>query len=101
MMSNFNLNSGKLTRSRQQSLEYPWRKYRIKIHSESIRIIPIYSDICIRANALMNNGQKSIRLNPINSETSIRMNQNQSETKFSIQINQNQSELFRPWIDSD
>ena len=36
---------------------------------------------------LMKNGQKSIRLNPINSETSIRMNPNQSETKFSIRIN--------------
>ena len=26
-------------------------KYRIKIHSKSIRTIPIHSDICIRANA--------------------------------------------------
>ena len=41
---------------------------------------------------LMKNGQKSILLNPINSETLIRMNPNQSETKFSIQINPNQSE---------
>ena len=29
----------------------PWRKSRIEIHSESIRIIPIHSDICIRANS--------------------------------------------------
>ena len=36
---------------------------------------------------LMKNGQKSIRLNPINSETSIRMNPNQHEIKFSIWIN--------------
>ena len=28
----------------------PWRKYRIGIHSEPIRAIPIHSDICIRAN---------------------------------------------------
>ena len=39
---------------------------------------------------LMKNGQKSIRLNLINSETSIRMNSNQSETKF---VNPDQSEL--------
>ena len=71
----------------------PWRKCRIEIHSESIRTFPIHSDICIRANAnhsepqfekrfvsrLMKNGQKSIRLNPINYETSIRMNPNRSE----------------------
>ena len=30
---------------------HPWRKYRIGIHSEPIRTIPIHSDICIRANA--------------------------------------------------
>ena len=29
--------------------ELAWRKYRIEIHSESIRIIPIHSDICIQA----------------------------------------------------
>ena len=45
------------------------------------------------ASRLMKNGQKSIRLNPIDSETSIRMNPNQSETKFSIQNNPNQSGL--------
>ena len=28
----------------------PWRKYRIGIHSEPIRTIPIHSDICIQAN---------------------------------------------------
>ena len=30
---------------------WSWRKYRIEIHSESIRTIPTLSDICIRANA--------------------------------------------------
>ena len=29
----------------------PWRKYRIRIHSESIRTIPIHTDICIRVDA--------------------------------------------------
>ena len=29
----------------------PRQKYRIEIHSKSIRTIPIHSDICIRANA--------------------------------------------------
>ena len=29
----------------------PWRKYRIGIHSEPIRTIPIHSDVCIQANA--------------------------------------------------
>ena len=29
----------------------PWRKYRIEIHYELIRTIPIHSDICIRDNA--------------------------------------------------
>ena len=32
-------------------LVHPWRKYRIRIHSELIRTIPIHSDICIQANA--------------------------------------------------
>ena len=31
--------------------EHSWRKYRIEIHSESIRTIPIHSDIYIQANA--------------------------------------------------
>ena len=30
---------------------HPWRKYRIEFHSESIRTIPIHSDIGMRANA--------------------------------------------------
>ena len=78
----------------------------MKIHSVSIRTIPIHSDICIWAN--VNNselirktfcisfdekGQKSIRINPINVGTSFRMNPNQSETKFLIQINLNHSDL--------
>ena len=33
------------------SHKLPWRKYRIGIHSEPIRTIPIHSDVCIRANA--------------------------------------------------
>ena len=95
------LKSEQFTYNRGFSLwNFPWRKYRIEIHSDSIKTIPIHSNICIRANAnhsepiqksvvsrLMKNGQKPIRLNPINSETSIRMNPNQSETKLSIQIN--------------
>ena len=51
----------------------PWRKYRIRIHSEPIRTIPIHSDICIEpvriipyesekigVTRLMKKGQKSI-----------------------------------------
>ena len=53
--------------------------------SEPMRIIPNQSEKCF-VSRLMKNGQKSIRLDAINSETSIRMNPNQSETKFSIQI---------------
>ena len=49
-----------------------------------MRIIPNQSEKRI-VSRLMKNGQKSIRLNPINSETSIRMNPNQSETKFLIE----------------
>ena len=60
--------------------------------SEPMRIIPNQSEKRF-VSRLMKNGQKSIRLNTINSETSIRMNPNQSETKFLIQINPNQSEL--------
>ena len=52
-----------------------WRKYRIGIHSEPIRTIPIHSDICIRANAnhsepirktfCISFDKKSIRPDPI------------------------------------
>ena len=49
---------------------------------------------------LVKNGQKSIRLNPINSETSIRMNLNHSETKFSIRINPTSS-LSKPNFQSE
>ena len=79
--------------------------------SEPMRIIPNQSEKLF-VSRFMKNGQKSIRLNPINSETSIRlnpinsessirMNSNQSETKFSIQINPNQSEFVFIRIDSD
>ena len=48
-----------------------------------MRIIPNQSEKRF-VSRLIENGQKPIRLNPINSETSIRMNPNQSETKFPI-----------------
>ena len=64
--------------------QLPWRKYRIKIHSETIRAIPIHFDICIRANANYSEpirktfrisfDEKQSKINPINSEKSIRMN---------------------------
>ena len=54
--------------------------------SEPMRIIPNQSEKRF-VSRLMKNGQKWIRLNPINFERSIWMNPNQSETKFSIQIN--------------
>ena len=38
-------------RKKGVSNKVPWRKYRIGIHSEPIRTIPIHVDICIRANA--------------------------------------------------
>ena len=59
--------------------------------SIGLKFIPSYSQLFrfIPISRLMKNGQKSIRLNPINSETSIRMNLNQFETKFTIQINPN------------
>ena len=60
--------------------------------SEPMRIIPNQSEKRF-ISRLMENGQKSIRLNPINSDRSIRMKPNQSETKFSVQINPHQSEL--------
>ena len=63
-----------------------WQKYRIEIHSEPIRTIPIHSDICIRVNAnhsyqsekifvsrLMKNRQKSIRFNLRYQSESIQM----------------------------
>ena len=68
--------------------------------SDPMRIIPNQSEKHFESR-LMKNGQKSIRLNPINSETSIQMNPNQSETKFSIQINPNQSKVGIIRIDSD
>ena len=57
-----------------------------------MRIIPKHAEKGF-VSRLMKNGQKSIRLNPINSETSLPMNLNQSETKFSISINLNHPEL--------
>ena len=88
----------------------PWRKYRIGIHSEPIRTIPISVSEPMRiianqcekrfASRLMKNGQKSIRLNSTNSETSIRMNSNQSETKISTQINPI-SDLSKPDFQSE
>ena len=68
--------------------------------SEPMRIIPNQSESRF-VSRLMKNGQKSIQLNPINSETWIRMNPNQSETKFSIRINPNYPDLGFIRIDSD
>ena len=68
--------------------------------SEPMRIIPNQSEKRF-VSRLMKNGQKSVRLNSVNSETSIRMNPNQSEAKFSIQINQNQCELIQGQNDSN
>ena len=60
--------------------------------SKPMRIIPNQSEKLF-VSGLTKNGQKSIRLNQINSETSIGMNPNQSKTKFSIQINPNPSDF--------
>ena len=60
--------------------------------SEPMRIIPNQSEKLFVSH-LIKNVQKSILLNPINSETSIRMNPKQSETKFSISINPTQSDF--------
>ena len=81
----------------------PWRKYRIVIHSELIRTIPIHSDIPNESekcfiSRLMKIGQKPIRLNPINFETSIRMNPNESEPIRNQVFNLVQSELIRSRI---
>ena len=54
--------------------------------SEPMRIIPNQFEKRF-VSRLMRNGQRSIRMNSINSETSIRKNPNQYETMFSIQIN--------------
>ena len=71
---------------------------------EPMRIIPNQSKIRF-VSRLMRNGQKSIRLNPINSETSIRINPNHSDLRF-IWINSNwkfglgQSRLGLIWIEN-
>ena len=52
---------------------YLWRKYRIEIHSESTRTIPIHSDICIRVNA---NNSEPIRNQVFNTDRSGIFNQN-------------------------
>ena len=51
--------------------------------SEPMRIIPSQSKKCF-VSRFMKKGEKSIRLNLINSETSIRLNPNESETKFEL-----------------
>ena len=45
-------------------IKFPWRKYRIGIHSEPMRIIPYQSEKRF-VTRLMENGKKSIRSNPI------------------------------------
>ena len=68
--------------------------------SEAMWIIPNQSEKRF-VSRLMKNGQKPIRLNPINSETLIRMNPTQSESKFSIRINPNHFDFGFIRIDSD
>ena len=86
----------------------PWQKFRIGIYFETIRTIPIHSDICIRVTAdhpepiwimlrLMKNGQNTIRLNPI-------LSSHQSEwirTSTNQVYNLNHFYLGFIWIDSD
>ena len=93
--------------SRKDSCWLPWRKFRLRIHSEPIRTVPISVSEAMRiipnhfdkhfVSCLMKNGQKSIWLNPRHKSKWIRTNLNQSElgliqTKFSIRINLNDSE---------
>ena len=69
-----------------------WRKFRIGIHSESIRTIPNHIDICIRANAnqfepihktfWISFVEKCLKIILTQSETSIRMNPNELEVNF-------------------
>ena len=73
----------------------PWRKYRIEIHSESIRTIPIHSDICIRANS---NHSEPIRNQVFNPDQSKSIRHWIYPNRI---INQNQSKSFRPCIYSD
>ena len=94
-------------------LSLPWRKFRIGIHSESIRTIPNHSDICIRANASQSESirktfwisfvEKHLKINPTQSEISLRMNpkwifnSNESES-FLTRIDLNR--IFNPNTDS-
>ena len=59
-----------------------------------MRIIPNQSEKHF-VSYLMENGQKSIRFNPINSETSIRMNPNECEPIRNQVFNPDQSKLIR------
>ena len=67
--------------------------------SEPMRIIPKQSDKRF-VSRLMKNGQKSIRLNPINSETSIRTNPNTSFQSKSIRLNPS-SDWSKPHFQSE
>ena len=80
--------------------ELPWRKYRIGIHSEPIRTIPIHSDICIWANA---NHSEPIRKTffYLVSWKTVKKSSFQSELEFSIRINPSHSDLGFIRIDSD
>ena len=74
-----------------------WMNFnRIEIHSETIRTIPIHSDICIRGNA---NYSEPIESNPIfnQNESEIRIFRIDSDWKFGL----DQSELGLIRIDSD
>ena len=88
----------------------PWQKYRIGIHSKSVRTIPFHSDICIWVNAnhsepirktfCISFDKKRSKINPTSSDEFRDIKANQSETKFSIQGNLNQFELGMIRIDS-
>ena len=77
-----------------------WLKYRIEIHFQPIRTIPIYFDICIQANA---NHFEPIRKTfcILFDEKQSKINPNESE-RIRARIdpsrifNQNQSKSFRP-----
>ena len=73
----------------------PWRRYRIEIHSESIRTVPIHSNICIRGNANHSEPIRNQVFNPDQSELGL------IQTEFSIRNNLNESKVGMIRIVSD
>ena len=83
--------------------DHPWRKYRIEIHSESIRTVHIHSNICIRTNLknilylvwwkTVKNQSDLIRLIPRHQSVWIWTNPKPSFQFRSIRINPNHSDL--------